>query len=577
MKLKKIISALLTAALLLATCGPGMASQPFTMDYDRDTGRVTISGTVQLEQEQPVKVTVEVLKPGKTPEDLKYASGQNLLEMLSFAGEQYTDKQGNFSFSYVESAASGKYGLLLRIQLSQAVWTPEAMEFFSPAELKQLLADLNAPQPDFAGLISEKAGMLGVDNTRYLAFSETERQSIDQRLLELRQAEQGQNFASVNAFAKAYYSALAIASFNAAKNAAEIFSCMTDFESAVQFSASPAYPTYKSLSEEGKTAVAGQMAAFNTYGDNEDILRVFREHTVLQGVRYVRNHVEVGTILKENQAWIGLSIDAFSALKDQSPVTRALAGQSFSSIASLVQHFQGEVAKQQAAENSTPPTARPSGGGGGGGGMTVSNPTATPAPTPTPTVTPAPTPSAEGFDDLDAVPWAAESILRLAERHIVSGKSGRQFAPEDPVTREEFVKLLVLTFAETDPSAVVEYADIPKGHWAYSYVATANKLGIVNGVSENEFGAGMMISREDMAVMVQRAAVLAGIPLSQDETLSFADGGQISGYARASVAIMANSGLINGKGGGLFEPKGTATRAEAAKIIDSTDRKGAQE
>ena len=122
-----------------------------------------------------------------------------------------------------------------------------------------------------------------------------------------------------------------------------------------------------------------------------------------------------------------------------------------------MQHFQEEVAKQQAAENSTPPTARPSGGGGGGGGMTVSNPTATSAPTPTPTVTPAPTPSDEGFDDLDAVPWAAESILRLAERHIVSGKSGRQFAPEDPVTREEFVKLLVLTFAETDPSACLLY------------------------------------------------------------------------------------------------------------------------
>jgi heme-binding NEAT domain protein/uncharacterized protein with FMN-binding domain len=47
----------------------------------------------------------------------------------------------------------------------------------------------------------------------------------------------------------------------------------------------------------------------------------------------------------------------------------------------------------------------------------------------------------------------------------------------------------------------------------------------------------------------------------------FADDAEISDWASESVYAMKNAGFISGKGGNVFDPQGTATRAEAAKIL----------
>ena len=47
----------------------------------------------------------------------------------------------------------------------------------------------------------------------------------------------------------------------------------------------------------------------------------------------------------------------------------------------------------------------------------------------------------------------------------------------------------------------------------------------------------------------------------------FADFGSIDGYAREAVSALVSQGIINGKLDNLFDPHGTATRAEVAAII----------
>ena len=59
--------------------------------------------------------------------------------------------------------------------------------------------------------------------------------------------------------------------------------------------------------------------------------------------------------------------------------------------------------------------------------------------------------------------WARDAIYYFAEQGIVSGMGDGRFAPGEKVTREQFAKMLVLTFNAplTSPSEPT-FADVPK-------------------------------------------------------------------------------------------------------------------
>ena len=113
------------------------------------------------------------------------------------------------------------------------------------------------------------------------------------------------------------------------------------------------------------------------------------------------------------------------------------------------------------------------------------------------------------------------------------------------------------------------FADIPAGSWCEPYVSKAYELGIVNGISDSEFGIGRPITRQDMAVMAVNACTAFGISLSEPSDISgFADYESIAGYAANSVGIMREMGVISGYAeDNTFRPSNNASRAEAAVII----------
>jgi hypothetical protein len=182
----------------------------------------------------------------------------------------------------------------------------------------------------------------------------------------------------------------------------------------------------------------------------------------------------------------------------------------------------------------------------------------------------APPPSDEppAFNDIDGVAWARESILSLAEKGILDGRGNGVFDPNGNITREEFVKMLVLSFGMADPEAAAAFDDVPVGEWYYAYVASAAARGVVNGVSETRFGAGLPITREEMATMLFRVIEASGTALSgKNDAPDFPDADEISDWARETVGALQKHGIINGMGDGLFAPKNKLTRAEAAKAL----------
>lgn len=173
------------------------------------------------------------------------------------------------------------------------------------------------------------------------------------------------------------------------------------------------------------------------------------------------------------------------------------------------------------------------------------------------------------FDDIDDVGWAVEAIIELAQKGIILGKGDRLFYPNDNITREEFVKIIVKTFFENAEVSDKSFDDVSDGEWYAEFVKKACGEGIINGIGENIFGTGMNITREDMAVIAYRTALKSG-KMKESERVSgfiFADDEQISDYAKTAVYALYDAGIINGVSEDEFAAKDHLTRAQAAKII----------
>ncbi|MBP3360127.1 MAG: S-layer homology domain-containing protein [Clostridia bacterium] len=175
----------------------------------------------------------------------------------------------------------------------------------------------------------------------------------------------------------------------------------------------------------------------------------------------------------------------------------------------------------------------------------------------------------EIFVDLGEVTWAKTAILDLCKKEIVNGKEAGKFQPLDDITREEYVKMLVLAFGfETVNTG--DFTDVNSGEWYAAYVGGAVKAGIVNGIGDGLFGIGQKITRQDMAVMTLRAAEAAQKTLAHKEAQrQFEDQTQIAEYALNAVGILQTAGILNGDENGYFNPKANANRAAAAKILYS--------
>lgn len=160
--------------------------------------------------------------------------------------------------------------------------------------------------------------------------------------------------------------------------------------------------------------------------------------------------------------------------------------------------------------------------------------------------------------------WAQEYIEEAARRKIVTGDENGNFNPDNFITRAEIVAMLMRTLPnETQYSG--EFSDVEESDWYSSYIAKAIKYNIIS--PDVFFRPNDFITREEMCKMVvNTAAVLREGSFSQTET-EFTDKEEISLWALEYVQKAVSMKLMNGHSDGSFEPRGNATRAQAAAVI----------
>ena len=160
--------------------------------------------------------------------------------------------------------------------------------------------------------------------------------------------------------------------------------------------------------------------------------------------------------------------------------------------------------------------------------------------------------------------WKAEAAAFASARKILNGGTDGRFRPDAAMTRAMLAVALHNLEGNPPFGSSSAFADVSEKDWYAEAVAWASAGGIVTGYTEELFGPNDKITREQLAVLLWRAA---GRPAPSSRTLPFADADQAGDYARDALCWAVERGIINGTSGGVLEPKGIATRAQAARML----------
>ncbi len=214
-------------------------------------------------------------------------------------------------------------------------------------------------------------------------------------------------------------------------------------------------------------------------------------------------------------------------------------------------------------------TNQPS-GGGGGRRPSQTKPTETIKPT-EPTQPDKPnTGNADNissiFQDLQPGAWYSEAIAYVYALGLMQGVAEGEFAPNANLSRAMLAQIIYNMAGQPETSANSSFADVADNVWYSKAISWANAQGVVTGYSAAEFAPNAEITREQMIVMLWR---YAGQPATSWQQADFPDWPQSSAYARQAICWAAECGLIKGHSDGTLRPQATATRAEAAQVLQN--------
>lgn len=174
------------------------------------------------------------------------------------------------------------------------------------------------------------------------------------------------------------------------------------------------------------------------------------------------------------------------------------------------------------------------------------------------------------FSDVEADDWFYNEIQYAYENNLMVGVSSNKFDPNGALTRAMFVTILG-RMSGVDEAAYsgASFKDVPVGEWYSSYIKWASDIGVVYGYGGGKFGPNDPVTREQMAAIIARYLTVEQytLPGSEDAVDHFKDAETVVSWAKEGLELMRRTGIIVGDNNGNFNPKSTATRAEAATIF----------
>lgn len=557
----KLVTLVLGISIFLnGIAQPGFAlrtEEDFEINYNSGNGVISVSGTLQTAKPNQI-VTLTVLHPDKKTADIAFEGAD---KVIAFARSVRTEADGSFLFEFVISSKSGVYQF--------AVGSPDTdfplkkdYLYSNPEDTVNALAAVNAAL--VSGDTAEKLIALDAvlrewctqESTAFTNVVYPPPYGTAVRQCELIKAVYDVHGSfTEESFIDAYHTqTINQVTQDRIDTAYAQYSTFLNLENQIMYSG------YEGLDTLNAAAVLSSLFG-RSFKNVEEIRSHFNDLVVCYQLREMSSFVSSGVyglLLKaKNDLGWALNTDKYTG---QSAINSTLAGKLRTRQEIL------DIANAGITEESTggKGTSAPLGSSGTSYGNAnlnfsiVENGEVNGQST---------NQTVQGrFADLGGVEWAREYIERLADEGIINGKGEGRFAPNDYITRAEFITLVVKSFDIETERASCDFKDVLINDWYYSFVAAGVSSGIVNGTETGTFSPQSNITRQDMAALLYRAMTSRGNVITVG-SIEFADEDYISDYAKDAVRALAKAGVINGVGDNNFDPLSETTRAQAAAVI----------
>jgi len=118
-----------------------------------------------------------------------------------------------------------------------------------------------------------------------------------------------------------------------------------------------------------------------------------------------------------------------------------------------------------------------------------------------------------GFTDVDDTHWAYQYICYAVDQNVVQGYPEGDYKPEQEVTRGQMAVYVARAMVAPSTSVLADYEpadprnfpDVPTDYWAYNYVEYCVEAGVVGGYLDGTYRPATVVTRDQMAVYIQRA------------------------------------------------------------------------
>jgi len=167
------------------------------------------------------------------------------------------------------------------------------------------------------------------------------------------------------------------------------------------------------------------------------------------------------------------------------------------------------------------------------------------------------------FNDVSESHWAYSQIKDFVQKGYINGYGDNTFRPNQPIKRNEFVKIFNKVFGLTNKSGVV--FDDTKDNWAKDEIDIAVTNKVAQGMGDNKFEPEKYITREEAAKMISNYMKIED--KEHDKIKKFSDYNQIAEWAKDALEGNVEKRYIQGNDEGKLAPKNNITRAEVVTLL----------
>ena len=173
------------------------------------------------------------------------------------------------------------------------------------------------------------------------------------------------------------------------------------------------------------------------------------------------------------------------------------------------------------------------------------------------------------FADVASYDWYYTAIQNVYNKGLMNGVTKTVFEPKTNMTRSMLVTMLYRLAGSPAVTGSVSsiFTDCVDGQWYSSAVLWAYQNKIVEGITATTFSPDNSLTREEMAAIIYRYAVLKGATVQTDLTLKYSDSASVDDWAKAGVAYCTAKGLMTGDTATTFSPDSSADRAMGATVL----------